>query len=249
MARRDTGRVVARPTWSHNSFRRVRRKGFGVQVYGAGDDPERLRDATHPVALLYYQGWWDLVVSRSVAVEGSRKPTREGLMRTRRIVRALVADDYPVVSGLASGIDRTAHETALSENGRTYAVLGTPLSHTYPRENVQLQRDLASHFLVISQVPLKRYESQDYRRNRSFFPERIVTLWALTKATNIVEAGETSGTLVQARAALRQNRKLFVLENCFHNSRLTWPSRLAEKGAVRVKDYEDVQIHLSQTLH
>jgi len=224
-------------------------EGFGVRVHGAGEYPERLRDAAFPVALLYYQGWWDLAYSRSVAVVGTRKPSRDGLARTRRLARALVADDFTVVSGLAAGIDRMAHETAIEESGRTIAVLGTPLSHVYPKENGELQRHLSKHFLVISQVPLRRYESQDYRRNRLFFPERNVTMSALTKATVIVEAGETSGTLTQARAALRQGRKLFVLDSCFRNPRLTWPARFAQRGAIRVKDYDDVRRHLAATPH
>ena len=223
--------------------------GFGVRIHGAGEYPEKLRDAAYPVELFYYQGWWDLAYSRSVAVVGTRKPTREGLSRARRLVRELVADKVTVVSGLAAGIDRMAHETAIEENGRTIAVIGTPLSHVYPKEHSTLQRHISKHFLVISQVPLKRYVSQDYRYNRSFFPERNVTMSALTEATIIVEAGETSGTLTQARAALRQGRKVFVLDSCFLNSKLTWPARFAEKGAVRIKDYDDVRRHLSETSH
>ncbi len=219
-------------------------EGFGVRVHGAGEYPDRLRDAAHPVALFYYQGWWDLACTRSVAVVGARKPSRKGRLRTRRLVRSLVADGFTVVSGLAAGIDRTAHETAIAEGGRTIAVIGTPLSHAYPRENHDLQRHIARHFLLISQVPLRRYESQDYRHNRSFFPERNVTMSALTEATVIVEAAETSGTLIQARAALRQGRKLFVLESCFRDPHLTWPAKLAEKGAIRVRDYDDVRRQL-----
>ena len=64
---------------------------------------------------------------------------------------------------------------------------------------------------------------------------------ALTEATIIVEAGETSGTLTQARAALQQGRKLFILDSCFRNPHLTWPARLEAKGAVRVREYGDVQ--------
>ena len=214
---------------------------FGVRVHGAGEYPEKLRDAAHPVELIYYQGWWDLAASPSVAVVGTRKPTREGLSRTRRLVRELVKDGYTVVSGLARGIDSAAHETAIEENGRTIAVLGTPLSHCYPKANAGLQRHIAQHGLVISQVPVKRYESQDYRRNRTFFPERNVTMSALTEATVIVEAGETSGTHYQARAAIKQGRKLLILDSCFKNSRLTWPSKFAKKGAVRVKDYGDIR--------
>ena len=122
-------------------------------------------------------------------------------------------------------------------------MLGTPLSHVYPKDHDELQRHLARRFLVISQVPLKRYESQDYRCNRFFFPERNVTMSALTEATLIVEAGETSGTLVQARAALRQRRRLFVLDSCFRNPQITWPARLAERGAIRVRDYDDIRRH------
>jgi DNA processing protein len=221
---------------------------FGVRVHGAGEYPQKLRDAAHPVELLYYQGWWDLVESRSVAVVGTRTPTPDGIARTRQLVRKLVKDDFTVASGLATGIDTGAHETAIAEGGRTIAVIGTPLSHTYPKENAELQRKIADEFLLISQVPVRRYERQDYRKNRFFFPERNITMSALTEATIIVEAGQTSGTLIQARAALHQGRKLFILDNCFHKG-LTWPQKFAEKGAIRVMDYDDIRRHLSPTTH
>lgn len=222
---------------------------FGVRVHGASEYPNKLRDAAHPVECLYYRGWWDLAMSRSVAVVGARKPSREGLARTRRLVRELVNDDFTVVSGLAAGIDRMAHETAIDEGGRTIGVIGTPLSHVYPKENAELQLGIAENFLIVSQVPVKRYESQDYRLNRLFFPERNITMSALTEATIIVEAGEASGTLIQARAALGQGRKLFILDSCFRNSRLTWPDKLAEKGALRVRSYDDIRQHLPAALH
>ena len=219
---------------------------FGVRLHGAGEYPPQLRDAAHPVALLYYQGWWDLAASPSVAVVGTRRPSAQGLARTRRLVGALVADGYTVVSGLAAGIDRTAHETAMAAGGCTVAVIGTPLSHAYPKTNAGLQRHLAAHFLVISQVPLLRYEAQDCRRNRAFFPARNVTMAALTAATIVVEAaGEKSGTLIQARAALAQGRHLFVLDNCFRDQGAAWPARLAAQGAVRVMAYDDIRERLS----
>ena len=211
--------------------------------------PDKLRDAVSPVELLYYQGWWDLAFSPSVAVVGTRKPSKEGLSRTRRLVQELVADGFTIVSGLATGIDTAAHETAIQEGGRTIAVIGTPLSHSYPKENSALQRYIAEHFLIISQVPLKRYEEQDYRRNRAFFPERNVTMSALTEATIIVEAGETSGTLIQAKAAIRQKRHLFILDSCFRDPKLTWPARFEAKGALRVKDYDDIRNNLSPAPH
>ena len=230
-------------------FRAAHIDRFGVRVHGAGEYPEKLRDAAHPVELIYYQGWWDLAESRCVAVVGSRKASDQGIARTRRLVRELVKENFTIVSGLAAGIDTAAHETAIETGGRTIAVIGTPLSDAYPRDNTELQRRIARDFLLISQVPVKRYATQDYRQNRLFFPERNITMSALTEATVIVEASETSGTRVQARAALQQGRKLFILDSCFRDPRVTWPHRLAEKGAIRVADYDDIRQRLSPTTH
>src|SRR5580704_15771897 len=81
---------VARNFAVQERFRAAHIDRFGVRVHGAGEYPEKLRDAAHPVELIYYQGWWDLVESRCVAVVGSRKPTEPGIARTRRVVRELV---------------------------------------------------------------------------------------------------------------------------------------------------------------
>lgn len=231
-------------------FRDAEVTRFGVRVHGAGDYPEKLRDARHPVELLYYQGWWELVESRCIAVVGTRKPSEDGLARTRRLVKELVKDDFTIVSGLATGVDTAAHETAISNGGRTIAVIGTPLSHIYPRDNAELQRFIAREFLLISQVPVRRWEAQpNPRNNRYFFPERNITMSALTEASIIVEAGETSGTLIQARAALEQGRKLFILDSCFRNPSITWPQKFADQGAIRVTDYDDIRQHLSLAAH
>jgi DNA processing protein len=222
---------------------------FGVRINGASEYPNKLRDADHTVELLYYQGWWDLVESPCVAVVGTREPSEEGKRRAVKLTQCLVRDGFTVVSGLAKGIDTIAHRTATESDGRTIAVIGTSLSSSYPKENRELQRKIADEFLLVSQVPIYRYSTQDWRLNRLFFPERNVTMSALTLGTVIIEAGETSGTLVQARAAIRQGRKLFILDNCFQNPKLTWPSRFEGLGAIRVRDYEDVRQRLANKAH
>ena len=213
---------------------------FGVRVFGEAEYPSRLRDAVHPVELLYYAGRWELAWTRSVAVVGTRKASDEGLARTRKLVKALVGDGFTVASGLAAGIDTAAHETTMEVGGNTVAVIGTPLSAAYPKQNEDLQRRIARDHLLISQVPVRRYEQRDFRWNRAFFPERNATMSALSIATVIVEAGETSGALIQARQALQQGRKLFILDSCFRRG-LAWPDKLAAQGALRVEDYGDIQ--------
>jgi DNA processing protein len=214
---------------------------FGIRVHRAGEYPRKLRDAEDPVELLYYRGWWDIVETRSIAVVGTREPSSDAVEKTSRLVRLLVNDKFTIVSGLARGIDTAAHEAAIRIGGKTIAVIGTPLTHTYPRQNADLQERIAKDFLVVSQVPVYRYSKQDFRRNRGFFPERNKTMSALTEATIIVEAGQTSGTLIQARAALKQRRKLFILDSCFHNPALSWPHEFESRGAIRVRKYEDIR--------
>lgn len=213
---------------------------FGVRIHHAGDYPAKLRDARHPVELLYYRGAWEITETRCVAVVGSREASPDGIRRAERLARELVDRDFTVVSGLAKGIDSAAHRGAIARGGRTISVVGTPLGSCYPKENADLQEEIARDHLLISQVPVLRYAKQAPQHNRLFFPERNVTMSALTEGTIIVEAGDTSGTLTQARAALHQGRKLFILDNCFQRTDITWPARFEAEGAVRVKTPDDI---------
>lgn len=216
-------------------------KRFGVRINGTADYPPRLRDAREPVEILYFLGSWELAEApRRVAVVGTRKVTPEGAARTRKLVRALVEHDFTIISGLAQGVDTIAHEMAIEQGGRTIAVIGTPISEVYPKENAELQRRIATDFLLISQVPVLRYRSQGPHGNRIFFPERNKTMSALSEATIIVEASETSGTLIQAKAALDQGRKLFILDSNFNNPAVTWPAKFERLGAIRVKEFNDI---------
>ena len=212
---------------------------FGVRLNKAGDYPVKLRDAKYPVELLYYQGAWELSEMRGLAIVGSRKPSIEGVRRAERLARECVGQGFAVVSGLATGIDTAAHTAAIATGGVTIGVIGTPIGSFYPKENRELQDLIAREHLLISQVPVLRYAVQPFPQKRLYFPERNATMSALTEGTIIVEAGETSGTLTQARAALYQGRKLFILDNCFHNPKITWPARFEAKGAIRVRTPDD----------
>jgi len=217
---------------------------FGVRLNGAGDYPGRLRDAEHRVEMLYFQGAWSLVETRCIAIVGTRKPSSDAAANANKISTLLSADGFTVVSGLAEGIDTIAHGAAVVRGAPTIAVIGTPLSLAYPKENAHLQRFIAKEGLLISQTPVCSYEHMKFRVKPTFFPERNITMSALTEATVIVEAGDTSGTLSQARAALAQGRKLFILDACFRNTRLRWPKMYEKRGAIRVGTYRDILKHI-----
>ena len=220
----------------------------GFMLYGDAGYPAKLGDARYPLHAMYYRGRWDLVTTRSVAVVGARRISDEGAARTRKLVRHLVEDGFTIVSGLAAGVDGIAHRTAIEMGGQTIAVLGTPITNAYPRPHAELQREIGDRFLVISQVPIILYSKRDHRHNRGFFPERNITMSALTDASIIVAIGESNGTLIQSKAALDQGRRLFLLNNCFQREGVTWPHRFAERGAVRAYDYEDIRSRLEDLI-
>lgn len=213
---------------------------FGTRLHHTYDYPERLREARHPIEMFYFLGDWVKAEKPSVAVVGSRKASPDGIKRAKQIARALVERGYTVVSGLASGIDTAALTGALDAGGDVIGVIGTPICDYYPKENKELQQEIARNHLLISQVPVLRYYAQDYRSNRSFFPERNATMSALTQATIIVEAGDTSGTLTQARAAEFQKRKLFIMQSCFLREDIKWPAEFEKRGAIRLTTAQDV---------
>lgn len=220
------------------------REYMGIAMQGTMDYPSKLNDAQYPLRLFYYLGDLDLLNTRAISIVGARKVSEEGKRRTAKLVRFFVKNGYTIVSGLAEGVDTVAHQTTIDLGGRTIGVIGTPLSAYYPKENRNLQDTIGRSHLLISQIPFIRYAEQDYRMNRLFFPERNITMSAISDATVIVEASNTSGTLIQARAALQQKRKLFILDSCFQNKSITWPEKFEKKGAIRVRNYNDIQANL-----
>ena len=165
-----------------------------------------------------------LQAGRRVSVVGSRKAAPADLRRARDLVRELVSHCVTVVSGLATGIDTIAHETALGMDGATVAVLGTPLDQTYPKSNTELQRRIIASNLAISQYS---FGSAVRREN---FVLRNRTMALICDATIIVTASESSGTQHQGWEALRLGRELFLLEP-FASSGIPWVTEQISYGA------------------
>lgn len=217
---------------------------FNFQFANTANFPLSLLDAKDPIKCFYFLGNLNLLFSKGISIVGSRKASEKGKLRARRLAKELVREGFTIISGLAEGIDTAAHTAAIEEGGTTIGVIGTAITENYPASNRELQNLIARKHLLLSQVPILYYRKNTPRTNRFFFPERNKTMSALSLATVIVEAGETSGTLIQARAAMEQNRKLFILNNCFEKG-LSWPERFLNNpkfaGKVyRVKDMDDI---------
>ena len=213
---------------------------FSIVVNRDFQYPLGLRDAKHPIELFYYRGNLDLLHTKCISIVGARKASDEGLKRAARLAKGLVEQGYTIVSGLAAGIDTAALKAAIESKGNVIGVIGTPIDEYYPKENRDLQDRIAEDFLLISQVPFYRYNTENFQLHRHHFPRRNVTMASISDATVIVEASDTSGSLTQARACISQKKKLFILDSCFHNPAIKWPHTYEKQGAIRVKELTDI---------
>lgn len=220
---------------------------FSLLLKESPQFPDKLLDAKYPINLFYYRGNPDLANTDCISVVGTRKVSDDGYKRTEKLVRLLSKYNLTLVSGLAEGVDTIALETAIKCKMNVIGVIGTPIDEYYPPKNRNLQERIALEHLLISQVPFFKYYIQPFKTKRIYFPERDATMAALSLATIIVEASDTSGTLFQARACMEQKRLLFILNSCFENPAITWPHKYEKQGAVRVKNIDDIITCLKST--
>ncbi len=172
--------------------------------------------------------------SPKVSIIGSRKASPEGIANAQKIAKTLIENQVIIVSGLAEGIDTAAHVTALNMNGKTIAVIGTPLDKTYPKINYTLQQELMKNHLVVSQFPI------GYPITGKNFVIRNRTMALISDASVIVEAGETSGSKHQGWETLRMGRPLFIWESVVNNKELDWPTEMMDHGAVELSKPSDI---------
>lgn len=160
-----------------------------------------------------------------VSLIGSRKASPDGIRTARFLSSELSKRGATIVSGLAAGIDSSAHWEAIAAGASTIAVLGTPLDVVHPIENAELQKIIRRDHLALSQFTTGQPIS---RKN---FPMRNRTMALLSHATIIVEASPNSGTRHQGWAAIRTGRPLFLLRTLLDDPQMTWAKEMIRHGA------------------
>lgn len=159
-----------------------------------------------------------------VAIVGARKASAEGRKRASQLARDLARAGVVVVSGLAEGIDFAAQTAAIDNGGRTIAVIGTPLDKVYPEKHAALQELIYREHLLVS-----AFEWGD-KFTPSNFPERNRIMARLARATVIIEASDTSGSLHQAAESVQVGHPVFIAKAVVDNPKLTWPRRFLGEG-------------------
>ena len=183
--------------------------GRRVLVHRDAALPRALADLERPPLQLHWQGhgslWACLRERRAVAVVGTRHPSRQGEHMARAIGQALAEAGWPVVSGLAEGIDAAAHRGCLERGGRPVAVLGTPLERVYPRHHECLQEEVRRAGLLVSEQP------PGSAVRAGHFAARNRLQVALAGAVVLVECPQGSGALHSARLAWATGTPLWVV--------------------------------------
>lgn len=195
------------------------------------DYPDNLRRIYNKPPFLFVKGTLVESDRKAVAIVGTRKASNEGLKRASQLARELAARGVTVLSGLASGIDTSAHTGSLEAGGRTIAVIGTGIDRVYPRENVALAERVATSGAVVSQfwpdAPPTRYS----------FPMRNVVMSGMGVGTVVIEASYTSGAKMQARLALDHQKRLLLVRSLVLQEK--WAQKYAERADVTVVNSVD----------
>ncbi len=168
--------------------------------------PSLLRELPDAPPLLYARGDLSLLLRPCMAIVGSRGCSRQGREQSAAVARELSACGIAVVSGMARGIDRAAHEAALEEQGSSIAVLGSGVDVIYPRHCTDIYRELITCGLILSEFhPGTLPQGPN-------FPIRNRIISGLSLGVIVGEAALKSGSMVTARIALEQNRSVYTLQ-------------------------------------
>ena len=195
--------------------------------------PPLLREIFDPPIILYIRGkGWDPDVPQ-VAVVGTRRPSGYGLNCGERLAEDLATRGIAITSGLARGIDASAHRGAL-RGGVTYAVFGSGLDFVYPKENRKLAENTEEKGAVLSEFPLGTAPAPQN------FPIRNRIIAGMSLGVIVIEAAEYSGSLITVRLALESNREVFAVPGNITSPNSFGPHVLIRQGAKLVTGWQDV---------
>ncbi len=197
--------------------------------------PELLRQIPKLPPLLFVRGDVHLLNLPQIAIVGSRNPTAGGHENAQRFAEFLAANGFAITSGLALGVDASAHQGALASKGKTIAVMGTGLDLIYPSRHRRLAQEIVeAGGALVSELPLG---SSSKAAN---FPQRNRIISGLSCGVLVVEAAIQSGSLITAHTAVQQNREVFAIPGSIHNPLARGCHQLIRQGATLVETAQDI---------
>lgn len=216
---------------------------FGVENRGVDyltleDDnyPKMLKQISDPPAVLYYKGdLFNCNLDRTVAVVGSRKSTYHAKEAVRKIISELSGTDICIVSGLAAGIDTTAHEAAMDNGLKTIGVIASGFDFIYPSSNKRLYEKIEKGCGAVVTEYYPTFQPLKFR-----FPQRNRIVSGLSYGTLVAEASLKSGALITANLCLEQGRELMCIPGLISNPNTEGIYKLLKNGATLVTQAQDI---------
>ncbi len=196
--------------------------------------PPLLHQITDPPLVLFVKGEMDILTKSQIAVVGSRNPSIYGKEQAKLLSKDLAERGFVITSGLALGVDAASHAGALSEQGKTIAVMGTGMASIYPPSNRKLAETIIANGALVSEFPpLELPKAKN-------FPRRNRIISGLSLGVLVVEAALRSGSLITARFALEQGREVFALPGSVQNPLSHGCHALIKQGAKLVEKVGDI---------
>jgi len=209
--------------------------GYRLITWDEPAYPQLLKEIYDPPTLLYVRGNAELLNRHKVSMVGARRPTPYGNQMAERLGRDLAARGLVIVSGLARGIDASAHRGALSTPaGTTIAVLGCGIDIVYPKENKKLFEEIALRGAIVSEFPLGTFPGAQN------FPIRNRVIAGMSLGVVCVEGAQYSGSLITSRLAMEFSREVFGVPGNVTQPTSFGPNQLIKQGAKLVTSWEDV---------
>ncbi len=213
----------------------VQQAGCRLLNWGEAPYPHLLREIYDPPPLLYVRGNAELLDRHSIAIVGARRPTPYGNQITERLARDLAERGLVIVSGLARGIDSSAHRGALAATrGATIGVLGCGIDVVYPKENKKIFAEIEERGALITEFPMGTFPAPQN------FPIRNRVIAGIALGVVVVEAAQYSGSLITARLAMEFNREVYGVPGNVTQPSSFGPNQLIKQGAKLVTSWEDV---------
>jgi DNA processing protein len=212
---------------------RMQKSGGRIVSLWEAEYPPNLKKIYDAPPFLFLRGSFESQDNYSVAIVGTREPTPYGIQIAERFATDLSNLGLPVVSGLARGVDTSAHGAALKAGGRTIAVIGSGIDVIYPPENSSLADRVAAQGALVSEYLMGT------KPDAGNFPRRNRIISGITLATLVIETGTQGGAMITAAMALDQNREVFAIPSALHPRRQSGTNLLIKEGKAKLTETVD----------
>lgn len=211
----------------------INKNEINIMLYTDSIYPESLKNIYNPPAGLFMKGNMP-DTQNSISVVGARYATQYGMTAAYKMSFEMASKGLVIISGMARGIDTSAHKGTIDAGGVTVAVMGSGFKHIYPTQNLKLFDDILKNGCIITEY------APDVMPFAYNFPERNRIISGLSRMVLVVEAGIKSGSLITASLALEQGKDVLAVPGNIYSPKSSGTNKLIQDGAKLIASTDDI---------